>query len=945
MTVLVNISFAISLDERRQKIIQLIDRELKEVDRLVRNVRRSDPKLLLRTAELNLEKARLWKEKENEEFLKIPADQRAKVNKKKYFQRSTRYFVEAKKDCLELIKRFKRFSEISDAYYILAYHYKEFNNIKAATKYFNLANRRSSNKSMTKTKSQVALAEINYNKGDYRKAIPLYEESLRNNVDKWWTKDAFNLAWSYLRVGKANNGLAWMKNIFNKSKDDKFIDMSKYVLRDIGLFFVESGRVDEAISFYKSNNADFSEQVLKLSDKLDSTQAIKVLRSAIKNENRPDMKVRLEMELAESYNKYAKYSSLEIIIASMTDEKNYSLLNQEQKERLAYLAEKNAAELQKKVVSDIYKKVPRTRKKYAWLTVKYFDHLLKIKNDKREEYVYYKGETYFAVYDMNNAIDTYKLSFDEALKVKNSKIQKLSLEGMLACLGSKYLNQKMKNVKYVEVYERYLQTDTKSKRAKDIFQKLFKVHYDENRIEDSISILNRYKVSFPADIIVQEAMIAQIMEFYRNRNDDEKVKLWISKIASSEYRVSSKYRNRLRILLTNIQMKEVESARKSGDKAKALEEYLVIFDSKDSTKSTKKNSAYNISVLYYELGDTQKVYEWANTTMRIMNSSEVAKFLPTFITFTSFLFEKMEHGKSAQLSEDILNKICFANAKEKEQLFSNAIYLKLAENNYKDIYTDLNKFSKCGIRKKTITDVYLEMMEVYLDNKSWSNLEKIIYILEKDRKIHHKILGPLHVLIENYVNISDKSKVNELTSKFNKLYYGAKKNNLNIPVKVRSVVSERMYASFKNDFSRVIGMDLSFSDKTIEGKVKQKLQALIEKLTSAANMIIGEGADEYIVSVNLDLADAYSQVAKQIENIQLPKDKSKEYIASFRGAMSNVVKPLYEKSKEFLANVKNEIYKYSLVSTRNYEVMTDKKIKYNFTPSQALFMEREGSKW
>ena len=54
---------------------------------------------------------------------------------------------------------FKRFSGRADAYYILAYHYKEFNNLKAR-KYFELANRKSGRKSMTKTKSQVALAKF-----------------------------------------------------------------------------------------------------------------------------------------------------------------------------------------------------------------------------------------------------------------------------------------------------------------------------------------------------------------------------------------------------------------------------------------------------------------------------------------------------------------------------------------------------------------------------------------------------------------------------------------------------------------------------------------------------------------------------------------------------------------------------------------------------------------
>ena len=83
----------------------------------------------------------------------------------------------------------------------------------------------------------------------------------------------------------------------------------------------------------------------------------------------------------------------------------------------------------------------------------------------------------------------------------------------------------------------------------------FKVHYDDGDMNKSIATLNSFKRSFPANLVVQEAMVASIMESYRKANNDLKVKEWIDKIDNKEYRVSSKYRNKLRVLLTNIQMK------------------------------------------------------------------------------------------------------------------------------------------------------------------------------------------------------------------------------------------------------------------------------------------------------------------------------------------------------------------------------------------------------
>lgn len=943
LIIIVTNALAISLDERRKKIITIIDRELNEVSRLARNVKRRDPSLLLRMAELNLEKARLWKEKENEDYLAIPSSKRAKVNKNSFFRTSSNFFVKAKKLCEEILKRFKRFSGRADAYYILAYHYKEFNNLKKARKYFELANRKSGRKSMTKTKSQVALAEIYYNKAQYKRAIPLYERSLRSHVDKWWTKDAFNLAWSYLRTGRANKGLTWMKNIYQKSKDKKYIDMSRLVVRDIGLFYAEAGRVNEAIDFYKKENADFTEQILKLSGKLPSTQSIKVLRIALKYEKRPPRQVEVQMALAEVYNKFSKYFSLEIVISSLT-QKSLDLLNQEQRERLIYLAEKNAAELQKKVVGKLWKKVPRTKWKYAKLSAALFQHLVKLNPKKSAEYEYFNGETYFSINRMTKALTSYKKSFDISEKEKNGRFKKLAQEGMLACLGSRYLPLKVKNKNYVEVYERSLRSDSRSNRAIKIYEKLFKVHYDDGDLEKSIATLNKFKASFPANLVVQEAMVASIMESYRKANNDRKVKEWIEKIDNKEYRVSSKYRNKLRVLLTNIQMKNVEVARNRGDKAKALQEYLVIFSSKDSTKSTKKNSAYNISVLYYELGDVNKVFEWANKTLGIMSVSEVRKFRASFVTFTSFLFEKMEFNKSAELSENTLNKLCLANAKEKEQLFTNAIYLRIAEKKYQIAEQSLAKFSKCGIRVKTKNDVYLELADIYLKEKNWPKLESTLNILDRDRKLRHKTLWHLNALIEQYDRLSDSKKVAQLNKKFSSRYYSAKKRSLNIPVKVRSIVAGRMFKVLERDISRAKQIKLRLPFKTLQAGIEKKAQA-IDRINKVGLKIISEGADNYMVKTYSELVSLNNSFADEVNKFNFPKGTDKNIIKNYHKAFGGLYRTFYKQARDLKKAVTRDISKYSLISEANASFASDGKFQYQFSGANNVFMEREGSKW
>ena len=79
------VALGITLDERRMQIVKIIDEELSEVSRLAKQSGNRNPDHLLRMAELYLEKARLWREKENQDFIALPENVRRKTDKKKYF--------------------------------------------------------------------------------------------------------------------------------------------------------------------------------------------------------------------------------------------------------------------------------------------------------------------------------------------------------------------------------------------------------------------------------------------------------------------------------------------------------------------------------------------------------------------------------------------------------------------------------------------------------------------------------------------------------------------------------------------------------------------------------------------------------------------------------------------------------------------------------------------
>ena len=132
------ISFDVAAKSKREQLLSIVNEELQEITRLNKQTRSSRRSLMLRMAEVLLEKARILKENENEKFINLTQKERSKINRKNFFKQSNSFFIQAQKTCFFILKRFPRFRAKGDVYYILAYNAKEFSDFDTAKKYFSL---------------------------------------------------------------------------------------------------------------------------------------------------------------------------------------------------------------------------------------------------------------------------------------------------------------------------------------------------------------------------------------------------------------------------------------------------------------------------------------------------------------------------------------------------------------------------------------------------------------------------------------------------------------------------------------------------------------------------------------------------------------------------------------------------------------------------------------
>ncbi len=940
----------ISLDERRAKIILIINEELEEVSRLAKTQNYSNPDTLLRMSELNLEKARHYREAENEKFLSIDPDRRRSVSKAQYFKTSTDLFEKANDIALKIANKYKRYSGLGDVYFILANNYKELGEHKKARVYYGLASKKSPKNDKITAKSNLALADYYFNESEFSKAIPLYEFSLNRTNEAWWTKDAYNLAWSYYRTRRFDKAISLMLQVHDKSGNAKYVNMRPQVERDIGIFYVDANKLNEAIKFYEKLGLNYTEQFLKIANNIASqgrfAQAEKLLEQAEKYEKDPNRRNEILISELDLFDKFAKIERHLAVSKELTEKFQKQQLNADQFKKLQYHVNKKAAELQKAVASNLYSNVAKVRSLKAEQSIAYFDLAGKLSPGDEAEKVFFQGETAFAAKKYGRSINYYMKSYDLSKVKGDRKIMGQSVEGMLAALGQNVFvrNKRAAGKYYIPVYTKYLETDKKSARAKSIYTKLFNAYFDKNMITEAEALMRDYANEHSSDLKTQEAMLAKVMEYYRQKKNDAKINSYIAAINDGEFKVSPKYASTLKALQTKMQIEGVQQSLEKGDKAVALKGYHGIYSGADSTSKAKANAAYNLSALYFEMGQSDASYQWGAVAIKEMDTKDVVKFSDSILTIATSLFLKQRFDLASDLNHRYVLKTCKNNSSNKGLSFKNGIFLALADGKIDKAMEIYDLAPVCQISDAILADVGFELIKDLMIVKRFESAEKVISDLERNSKNHAMLIKPLDDLKNIYTGVGDNEKVRDLSRRINSYYQDSKNKRMDIPVEAVDLVAMDLIPRILAKKNQIEGIKLSFPENTYNSLVKQKL-ALLDQLTVEVTAIQKTGSGKGIVAAYRLAIESYENFGKEIMDFT-PEGKGDEYVVSFKKAMSNVYNPILMNAKKQRAEVKKLIENNKILSENNSAVMWGSDpLTRQFLPDQpVVMMDRGGRK-
>ena len=515
---------------------------------------------------------------------------------------------------------------------------------------------------------------------------------------------------------------------------------------------------------------------------------------------------------------------------------------------------------------------------------------------------------------------------------------------MLASLGQPTLNKNDADNYYVPVYSRYLTQDKKSERANSIYLKLFNSQFDNGDMAGAEQTVVSFADSFSSDFKTQEGMLAKVMEYYRKRKDYNKIKAYIVNINEGKFKVSKKYADALRNLMTKIQIEGVQQSLERGDKDVALKGYHKIYDNPDSTPKARINSAYNLSALYYDMGNANQSYNWGVIAIKEMNSEDAVKFSDSYLSISAGLFLKQNFEQSSDLSYRVLAKLCKENSSNKSVAYKNAVFIALANADIDKAVEIKNFGTSCLIPDVVITEVTQELIKDLVKAKRWEQAESQITQLENNSKNFPALIKPYDDLRKVYVNLGDINKAKEIEDKQQKYFQLARSQKLDIPVEALDIMAFKLMGYLIERKQKLDQILLQFPEMEFNAAVKGKLQ-ILDQMTTQVNAIQKLGSGKGIVDAYKYVITSYEEFGESLKAFS-PEGKSPEYIASFQKAMAEVYNPILSNAQRQRGEIKKLIVENKILSRSNFSVLFSRpgNLKRYLTSKQAILMDRGGKR-
>jgi len=896
----------ISEKEKSTRLLKLITKE----EKLIKSMRTLGPKLRWRLVEINSEKLKIIKKKENAQFL-AGSIKNPKRKKRSYFKESIALEKLIYSDGLKIISQWNRFLHVGDIYYTLALNNRDYGDKKKIENMLLMALKTSASLELTYL-SKVALAEYYYNNKKYLKAIKLYKAVVKRASSPWISKHLYNYSWCLTKVKKFNSAIAHAKLALSLGRKDGFVSISEQIFTNIGLFYIMARKTSDGADFYLEEVKDPTDYIIKMAKKTASDisyeSAEELYSKALKNS--------LQKEFHDST--MLLYLEQLTFFRSFKKDKNFwntSLLLEKhaQKYKIQDEHRKWAIKTIKSYTNYLQTHFRNNIERFSSQDVnykpllRYMDILVTLDIENKDFYTFYQAEVFLALTKYQDSLPYYKESLKTNMVISKKSLdykkhlehRKSIFDSLFFALESNEIEKEVKRNYTQYAYNQHIALYPHSKRTLNIFPKLFHLYFSKLEIQNAKKTLDLFIKNFPKKRVTQRKLNTNIIDHYIKEKNIEKILPMVLLMEKGHLGYSKKYVKNALLILSNLIFKKYEAIAKKGNLKEAISGYETLFKRKRTPRSLKGHAAFKLFEINLKQSNNILAYKWLKRSYPLLEKDDLAKLAPIVQDYSRQFFLEQKFSLAAKYNQSYLIKRCKYSHPMKEDMFSLLLTSRLMNDKIKNSISILKAMNKCGVKES-----------VYK-----ASLKNVFNHLTKYHKINVAI---------NFLNVFKKEKSLkkivrlELTKKFWRYFNNNNNKNINkimVFMKNRDTKTYQKLFTFKSDYEKILkNMLLPMAQynndkKFLEDSFNTTLEKNMTLIQSIRNKLTPyfTSKDAHIAANSFKVFSHYLQSFTEELSTLSPQGHGKDYNKGFRAAMKQIINGFNKEDKRLNTSLNKTI--------------------------------------
>lgn len=889
-------------------LMKLIDQEISTINR----ARKKTSSLKYRLLELQSEKIKLWKQKENESFVKMGLAGK-KISRKKAFKKTLALYEKARKQGLSILKSHPRSPYRPAIYYTLAlnsrdyaYDDKEFTYLRSALA---LSPKGSEIKYLTRT----SLAEYYYNKKKYKKAVELYDIVTKNLDDEWHTKNLYNYGWCLLKTHKFEKAISTLEHAYDLSSKDFYIDFRGQIMGGLVNFYVLGKQIERGKNFILSKVDDkydalfsYLKKVANKGYKKESIELIALTEKYIdpkqKDIQLADLRL-FQFDFHKQFNEKYKMHEISKAISKLK-------LTDYQQEDITYKISEEVG-TQQLILKNEYTKEDGTYTASRLTTIiSYFDLLSGFDKKNKAKYLYYSAETLYTVADFKKALTYYKEAVETQQETKSDlDINEKAIDSIFSCIDLGKFSKVQKTAELEYAYTKHITIWPKSQKSFIIYPKLFSLYLFSERFDKSQATIDVFHTNFPKSINEQRTLFKQQIDYFIKKENINLIADKINLMYKGYLNFSFEDTKKTEKILADILFNRYQELSVAGKKDEAIAGYKEIFYKKKYPKSVRADAAFNMGIIYIDLLDSSRGVKWFKKSFPLFTIKEKIQrreYMEKVSLRSSLLQDFLN---AANIQKIVLQLFCHEDKQKNLDSYNKSIVYDLANDYVTKAMFTYNKYKTCIPKENKWIDDYI-LTHLYMMNHE-ADLEQFA----ASSRIKNEFKDKLGVYFENlYWKYYGKNKRKEIL-------YSSKISDLNCKscqIFTQSKLGlEKLDQSINKHLKEKVRIGKTFDPEAFNTALSNRLTS-IQPILKQGDNLLAMAHPEISVMAYDKLTSFVEDFATEIKNIEVPVD-DKDFQKQFRAQMISVSSQIGSQS----ANYKKQANQF--VSSNNILTFTQRK--------------------